>query len=1418
MKAFPFKSILLFWILLSISGFSQAQKYEKAIDKMEEDYLYGEYKNAISDAEKLRDKLLDDKEEGDYLLPQVILLEAKYHLGRGNITMFFTRLEEGVAAAAERFGDNSAAYADILLESAFLFSEYGNYRLARERLETAEKILKDQDAINDTREGRIKFVTAMVLSGQGFYNKAIKYIDEILPYYENRTADRVTTIDPETGEIDSEKLKKKERRERYREYAALRTQRAYLLEQGGKIHEADTEYALNEEWIEDNLSRKDLAYLKNRYLQWNMLSETLDTEKDVMREFSDMIDDMQKRHDKGHQVLLDIYESYMRYLLKNDEFNKYKFVSDDFQEIIKSRYNKASVYPIKLHMMDFYASLDIKLTGKHEASARNLLYNSEYIPENYPDRLKLLDYLYQVSQRKKAYQTGEQFIREMLTIKSDLYGEYSPEYHFARLKLANHLLNYDNDLEQAIKIYKESYFEVIEPEIYPQHPDYLEIQNNLALTYEILDDYEAANAALERSLNAARSKFNNTDKLYFNELAEIGKLQIRTGQYQQASENILIAEEGLKEYRKEDDDAILYVNALEAKTNLLFAYGFYEEAQKTLKQFRRTIKRNDLENEYDERQAVENMASLYATIGEYSKTEKLIEEYIAEEQERFGATSRRLINLLNEQAKIKLLRGDYPDTEKLARRANNIAIQIYGEQSTKTVPSTLTLANVYEAIGDLEKSKQHYRKAIDILSKRFGSDHLDVARSEAKLAVVEYMTDPGNQEIEGLLREAQDKVINAMGRDNPAFAEINKNLAIVLTMQGKNGEAFKLLDESARIWEERLGSRTIELANVWALKGDIYYQIKNYEKAREMYEQAMRDTRKIFSNQHPSYIRLMGKLSRNFYMQGEIKGSIDLIEQTLTAYRYYIREYFPALSEREKTKFWNTIKDDYEFFNTIALKHGATKPDMYAEMYNNAIQTKALLLNASIKILQLIASSTDEELKALYQEWVDKKELLTMALSMSDEELIENDINPAGLTQDTEQLEKEISQRSEIFAQSSEERAITWELIRNALKPNEVAVEMVRFRVFDHEFTDSIVYASIYITPESKKNPEVFLFENGRDLEGKYYNFYRNAIKYNLNDPLSHPQFWAAFEKNLSPSATIFLSPDGIFNQINLEAIALGAGKYVLDQSNIILVSNTKEIFIRKTRTTLVQKEKRATIFGNPAFYVSADGEIESDYRRKYGRVSQLPGTETEVENLTDLLTDNGWQIFDYMELEAKEDQVKALDNPKVFHIATHGFFTTKDMIEEEEAKLKLSENQGISNPMLRAGLMLTGAGDVLDKSEYNYNVDNGILTAFEAMSLNLDYTELVVLSACETGLGDIQAGEGVYGLQRAFLVAGAKTIIISLFKVSDAVTTELMMKFYQKWLETGDKRHSFTEAKKEIRNKYQDPIYWGPFIMIGLD
>lgn len=348
----------------------------------------------------------------------------------------------------------------------------------------------------------------------------------------------------------------------------------------------------------------------------------------------------------------------------------------------------------------------------------------------------------------------------------------------------------------------------------------------------------------------------------------------------------------------------------------------------------------------------------------------------------------------------------------------------------------------------------------------------------------------------------------------------------------------------------------------------------------------------------------------------------------------------------------------------------------------------------------------------------------------------------------------------------------------------------------------------------------MILLENGKELESRYLKFYRNSIKYKVNDKYSYDQFWKPIQQQIGTASALYISPDGVYNQINLEAIPTPDGKYVLDDSNLILISNTKDLHFNKIRSKGITEKQFAMMFGNPKFYVSTQPGSplpNSGLTRSTAEVvTPLPGTKREIEELDDLLDRKGWETEKYTEDRAAEAQIKKVTNPRIFHVATHGFFKE----EKKTAKLdqEFNETAAYENPLLKTGLLLSGAGDILNQTQFNYNVDNGILTAYEAMNLNLDQTDLVVLSACETGLGEIEAGEGVYGLQRAFLVAGARTIIMSLFKVSDEATQQLMLKFYRKWIETGNKRQAFIDAKKEIRNEFRDPIYWGPFVMIGLD
>ena len=217
------------------------------------------------------------------------------------------------------------------------------------------------------------------------------------------------------------------------------------------------------------------------------------------------------------------------------------------------------------------------------------------------------------------------------------------------------------------------------------------------------------------------------------------------------------------------------------------------------------------------------------------------------------------------------------------------------------------------------------------------------------------------------------------------------------------------------------------------------------------------------------------------------------------------------------------------------------------------------------------------------------------------------------------------------------------------------------------------------------------------------------------------------------------------------------------------------------------------------------------------GAAPALPGTKAEIDAVSGVLQTAGYTASRVTGGEANEASIKALKGPTLVHIATHGYF----LPDSEGDAMGVSAEHAKNNPLLRSGLILSGAPDPT-KEEKRADLsgsDNGVLTAYEAMNLNLEGTSLLVLSACETGLGEVRAGEGVYGLQRAFQVAGARTLLMSLWKVDDAATQLLMTSFYTNWIKTGNKLTAFKQAQTQLRAnpKYKESYYWGAFVMLGL-
>ena len=427
-------------------------------------------------------------------------------------------------------------------------------------------------------------------------------------------------------------------------------------------------------------------------------------------------------------------------------------------------------------------------------------------------------------------------------------------------------------------------------------------------------------------------------------------------------------------------------------------------------------------------------------------------------------------------------------------------------------------------------------------------------------------------------------------------------------------------------------------------------------------------------------------------------------------------------------------------------------------------------------------------------------------------------------------LKKQLSKRSELFAKEFDVSNTSWKDVRKVLNDNEAAIEIIRFKkygiiphkfrpeIMQHNFTDTVLYAALIVTKNTVHNPKLVMLENGNEMEQMYARQYRRSKDFEYLDRDSYDAFWSKIAKELKGIDRVYVSLDGVFNSINLSSVYDPVNNnYLIDEMDIRIVTNTKDI-IKYRNGPDGNDSNKAALFGDPQYYI---GPKKS---RPY--VIPLPGTKREIEKISALMADKNWDAEVYLGIDAGEETLKKVNNPRVLHIATHGIFidinksNTSALISGEKEKFR-------ENPLLRSILLFKGSENTILKnlekdSSNNISADtalsyeDGLLSAYEALSLNLDNTELVILSACETGLGEVSNGEGVYGLQRAFQVAGAKALIMSLWNVNDQATQELMTSFYENWLSGMNKRDAFREAQLKIKDKYKKFKYWGAFVMIG--
>lgn len=849
-----------------------------------------------------------------------------------------------------------------------------------------------------------------------------------------------------------------------------------------------------------------------------------------------------------------------------------------------------------------------------------------------------------------------------------------------------------------------------------------------------------------------------------------------------------------------------------------------------------------------------NLATLYRDIGEYEKAEPLFQVVLEIYKREFGENNVNYAQQLNGAAILYRYTGNVTQAEKYFTKASHIWKEKYGENSDEYTVSIMNLGVLYNDLGNYPKAEELLLKAVKIREKLYGIAHPQYAQALNNLASVYYST-KDFVKVTPLLLEALDIYKKVYGEEHQLYNLTRQNLAQIYSTQGEYGKADSLFTATLKFYKQKVGDQHPDYLQVYSNLGVLYYLSGDYQKAETVFKEVMRSRVKVLGENNPDCINSLFILGSLYSVSGRIPEAIPLLDKSLTLANKYLRASFTGLSEAEKSRLVNKYGIFYDFtMNAISSGDAPGRKSIYEKL----LFRKGLVLNSSVNTRTFINSAKDSILNSLYSQLLEIKKIISDLYSKSETERARSGYNLDSIEEVATQIEKTMADRSSTFKDFVMVNEVKWDDIKNRLKPDEAIIDIVKFPWFDKKWTETAVFDknkyAVFITKkDTSGEPAYYEFKDGNYIDtvvipalnllnqeggGAVSTDPDDDKVIDLSDGKDnsidfHAMLFAPLVKNLNGVKRIYLSLDGEFYKVNFGTIKNPeTGKYLIEEYEFVYLSSPTELARTGSGASL---KKTAVMAGYPNYNLSLDSMVAEISPDKTPTVSRevwvntgaiqnyqlqlLPGTKEEALTTSEQLRKSGWEVESLLYDDASESNIKNVKAPTILSISTHGFFASMPKADYKESFLMGADAKKASeNPMLRSGLFLSGAESYLNSPEAIREKfpENGILTAFEAAQLDLIGTDIVILSACETGLGEVNNGEGVFGLQRGFLSAGARSVLMSLWKVDDNATRDLMIKFVTNYANGMGKSMALRQAQLQLMKQYPKPYYWGAFIMTG--
>ncbi len=998
--------------------------------------------------------------------------------------------------------------------------------------------------------------------------------------------------------------------------------------------------------------------------------------------------------------------------------------------------------------------------------------------------------------------------------------------YFFLLPFLGHAQNFQNDidvLQKKINRYEKGGDTL--------NQDYIISLNNLASLYEEHGNSSQAEQIFLKTLNIRQKYLGLNHVDVAKSLIHLSDLYYNQGKYNQAEPLCQKALEIRKITLGEKNSD--YVKTLGKLASIYLGEGKYSEAEKLY--FQGLVIKKEIfgENDPSYLLSLNNIISLYITQGKYSQAEKYYLNILEIKKKTIGEKNPGYITSLNNLAVAYFYQGKYSDSESLYIKVIDLRKEVLGEKNIDYASSLNNLAELYRTQKKFDKAEVLYKNALDIISEIHKENDEIYFISLSNLALL-YTEINNSTDAEPLLIRVLEWTKRNFGEESANYATSLQNLGAFYFYQSKYSEAENYLSKSLEIRKKILGKNHPDYALSLNSLANLYSILNDYTKALSLNIESIEIRKEILGKNHPDYISSLCSLAENYQDLCLNKNAAIYFDDFVKIKQERMIEDFYGLTENEIVSYLKINNFELirplSFLNDFSINY----PEINTDLYRNELIIKNLSLRNQERITKSIQKSGNQSLRDKYQQFLANKIKIKKIQELP---LLKRPANFVALVDEMEQIEKELSKESSTFSDYKKAMSVTLNDVKNKLTSKDVAIDFISFKYYNKTVTDRIVYAAFIVKKDFKVPKFISLFEE------KQLDFLLGRNKTELDSTRIDEQyldkaisdlFLKPLEKELLGITTIYLSPTGLGHQIDFAALPLSENQTFGEKYNLHILSSPAELVDYKV-SSLDKKNNIALLLYGGIDYNKNQPKAEIDKEimkntndiislRSQSGISgfdYLNGTNKEINQIQQKATQNGFTTIVFKEKEATKESIKALDGrttPYVLHLATHGYFfpdpeqeTPKDFnFEIEKSKIYKTSD----DPMLRSGLIFAGANKYWSKTVENTATDDGILTASEISNLDLSACQLVVLSACETGLGEVKGSEGVFGLQRAFKMSGVKNIIMSLWKVPDAQTAELFDIFYSECFAGKTIHEAFQSTQSQMKSKYS-PFYWAGFVLL---